>query len=101
MKNEELIINGLRVDMSPDTRIVLNFKSNLLGDVSKITSSNSQTIQLPKTIRNRMIFDHATTPARNSSFPYQRHPAEYIRNGVKIISDAYAVMLPNPKPTQA
>lgn len=93
MKNEELIINGLRVDMSPDTRIVLNFKSNLLGDVSKITSSNSQTIQLPKTIRNRMIFDHATTPARNSSFPYQRHPAEYIRNGVKIISDAYAVML--------
>ena len=93
MKNEELIINGLRVDMSPDTRIVLNFKSNLLGDVSKITSSNSQTIQLPKTIRNRMIFDHASTPARNSSFPYQRHPAEYIRNGVKIISDAYAVML--------
>lgn len=93
MKNEELIINGLRVDMSPDTRIVLNFKSNLLGDVSKITSSNSQTIQLPKTIRNRMIFDHASTPARNSSFPYQRHPVEYIRNGVKIISDAYAVML--------
>lgn len=93
MKTEELIIDGVRVDMSPDTRIVLNFKSNLLGDVSKITASNSQTIQLPKTIRNRMIFDHATTPARGSVFPYQRHAAEYIRNGVKIISDAYAVML--------
>ena len=93
MKTEELIIDGVRVDMSPDTRIVLNFKSNLLGDVSKITASNSQTIQLPKTIRNRMIFDHATTPARGSVFPYQRHNAEYVRNGVKIVSNAYAVML--------
>ena len=42
--NEELIIDGRRVDMSPDTRIVLNFKSNLLGDISKISASNSQTI---------------------------------------------------------
>lgn len=93
MKSEELIIDGVRVDMSPDTRIVLNFKSNLLGDISKITASNSQTISLPKTIRNRGIFDHATTPARNSAFPYQRHAAEYYKNGVKIISDANAVLL--------
>lgn len=93
MKSEELIIDGVRVDMSPDTRIVLNFKSNLLGDISKITASNSQTISLPKTIRNRGIFDHATTPARNSTFPYQRHAAEYYKNGVKIISDANAVLL--------
>lgn len=93
MKTEELLINGVRVDMSPDTRIVLNFKSNLLGDISKITASNSQTISLPKTIRNREIFDHATTPSYNSKFRYRRHAAEYYRNGVKIISGAYAVLL--------
>lgn len=93
MKTEELLIDGVRVDMSPDTRITLNFKSNLLNDISKITASNSQTINLPKTLRNRSVFDHATSPARNSAFPYQRHTAEYIRNGVKIISGAYAVML--------
>ena len=93
MKTEELIIDGFRVDMSPDTRIVLNFKSNLLGDISKITASNSQTISLPKTIRNREIFDHATAPAYPSTFRYRRHSAEYSRNGVKIISDAYAVLL--------
>ena len=91
--NEELIIDGRRVDMSPDTRIVLNFKSNLLGDVSKITASNSQTISLPKTTRNREIFDHATAPAYSSGFRYRKHAAEYSRNGVKIISDAYALLL--------
>lgn len=91
--NEELIIDGRRVDMSPDTRIVLNFKSNLLGDISKISASNSQTISLPKTTRNREIFDHATAPSYNSAFRYRKHAAEYSRNGVKIISDAYAVLL--------
>ncbi len=93
MKTEELLINGVRVDMSPDTRIVLNFKSNLLGDISKITASNSQTISLPKTTRNRELFDHATRPSYNSRFRYRRHRAEYYRNGVKIISDGYAVLL--------
>lgn len=93
MKTEELIIDGRRVDMSPDTRIVLNFKSNLLNDISKITASNSQTISLPKTIHNRDVFDHATAPSHNSTFYYSKHRAEYIRNGVKIISDATAVLL--------
>lgn len=93
MKTEELIIDGRRVDMSPDTRIVLNFKSNLLGDISKITASNSQTISLPKTIRNREIFDHATAPSYDSRFRYRKHAATYSRNGVKIISDATAVLL--------
>ena len=55
---EELYINGEAVDLKPDATTTLNYKSNLLGDISKITSSNSQTIQCPKTTRNRKIFDN-------------------------------------------
>ena len=57
---EELYINNKRVDMNADTKITLNFKSNILGDISKITSSNSQTISLPKTNHNRNMIDHLT-----------------------------------------
>lgn len=90
---EELIIDGRRVDMNADTKITLNFKSNLFGEISKITSSNSQTISLPKTNHNRNILDNPTSPSRPSDFPRRRHVAQYIRNGVVVIRDAYAVML--------
>ena len=60
---EELYINGEAVDLKPDATTTLNYKSNLLGDISKITSSNSQTIQCPKTTRNRKIFDNPGAPA--------------------------------------
>lgn len=90
---EELYINNQRVDMNADTKITLNFKSNLLGDISKITSSNSQTISLPKTNHNRNIFDDPTSPSRSSTFPRRKHPARYVKNGVTVIADAYAVLL--------
>ena len=90
---EELYINNKRVDMNADTKITLNFKSNILGDISKITSSNSQTISLPKTNHNRNIFDDPTSPSRSSSFPRRKHPARYVKNGVTVIADAYAVLL--------
>lgn len=90
---EELIIDGRRVDMNADTKITLNFKSNLFGEISKITSSNSQTILLPKTNHNRNILDNPTSPSRPSDFPRRRHTAQYIRNGVVVIRDAYAVIL--------
>ena len=35
---EELYINGEAVDLKPDAATTLNYKSNLLGDISKITS---------------------------------------------------------------
>lgn len=89
---QKLYINNELVDLSENTSITLNFKSNIFGDVSKITASNSQTINLPKTTRNRRIFDNASAPAYNSRFPYVRHTCRYEQNGVELIN-GYAVML--------
>ena len=36
---EGLYINGEAVDLKPDAATTLNYKSNLLGDISKITVS--------------------------------------------------------------
>jgi|GEM_PF-311056 hypothetical protein len=92
---EELHINEQPADTSVNTSMTLNFKSNIFGDLSKITASNSLTIKLPKTARNRVLLDNPTAPSYSSSFPYRRHPARYLRNGVEVIKTAYLVLLPS------
>lgn len=89
---EELIIRGESVDLSKETGITLNYRSNLFSDISKIDASYSYTIQLPKTTRNRYILDNPGAPAYNSSFRYKRFPAKYIRNGITILDDAYCML---------
>ena len=54
----ELYIDERRVDLSDDN-IALNYKSNLLSDITKIVSNNSYTIKLPKTSNNMALFGHA------------------------------------------
>lgn len=90
---EELYINGEAVDLKPDATTTLNYKSNLLGDISKITSSNSQTIQCPKTSRNRLIFDNPGAPAYVSDKRYKRYSARLVRNGIEVVQVGYAVLL--------
>lgn len=90
---EELYINGEAVDLKPDAATTLNYKSNLLGDISKITSSNSQTIQCPKTTRNRKIFDNPGAPAYMSDKRYKRYSARLVRNGIEVVRVGYAVLL--------
>ncbi|WP_418991867.1 hypothetical protein [Alistipes sp.] len=90
---EELYIDGQAVDLKPGAATTLNYKSNLLGDLSKITSSNSQTIQCPKTTRNRRIFDNPGAPAYVSGRRYKRYSARLERNGVEVVRVGYAVLL--------
>lgn len=58
---EELYINGEAVDLKPDAATTLNYKSNLLGDISKITSSNSRRF-MPEDNTHRKIFDNPGRP---------------------------------------
>lgn len=89
---EELIINGESVDLSGNSGITLNFRSNLFGDISKIQASFSYTVKLPKTTRNRAILDNPGAPAYRSNFRYRRYPVKYLRNGIMILDDAYCVL---------
>lgn len=88
---EELYIKGERVDLSDD-EITLNFKSNLLGDISKITASNSYTIKLPRTNKNIRLLDFPDVAGHESYMMRDYFNAEYYRNGVKLF-DAKAVLI--------
>lgn len=89
---QRLYINDELVDIAEGTKITLNYKSNIFGDISKITASNSQTVKLPKTTRNCRILDNPTAPAYNSRFRYKRHTCRYEQNGVELLR-GYAVLL--------
>lgn len=89
----ELFIDNKKVDLSPSTNINLTYKSNLLSELDKITSSYSYTIKLPKTKRNMELIEGCNIPSNNSSFAYLPHRARLLRDGIEIVRDAVVVLL--------
>lgn len=89
---EELYIikNGERVklDLNTPSGITLNFKSNIFGDLSKITCSYSYTFKLPLTLNNRLALDNADDIRASSKMTRKRLVAEFHQNGIKIFDDA-------------
>lgn len=89
---EELYIidNGkrLKVDLATPSGITLNFKSNIFGDLSKITCSYSYTFKLPLTANNRRVFDNADDIRCFSDKIRKRLKAEYIQNGIPLFKNA-------------
>lgn len=92
MTRDELYINNSKVDIGK-TDITLNYKSNLLTDISKIVSNNSYTIKLPKTAINLSLIKCSNIPSSVSKFPYLKHAGKVLRNGIEIIKDANVVLL--------
>ncbi len=87
---EEIYIKGEALDLG-DTSIALNFKSNLFGDASKITSSNSYTVSVPKTTKNTRLLNFPDVPAHSSYLKRDYFDCSYFRNGIKIF-DGKAVI---------
>lgn len=89
---EELYIidNGkrLKVDLATPSGITLNFKSNIFGDLSKITCSYTYTFKLPLTANNRRVFDNADDIRCVSNKIHRRLKAEYIQNGIPLFKNA-------------
>jgi DNA mismatch repair protein MutL len=50
MTDQQLYIDGVLMDLPESTDVVLDIKSNLFRDVTKMTSNYTYTIQLPRTI---------------------------------------------------
>lgn len=83
---EELYIikDGRRcqLDLNSPSGITLNFKSNLFGDLTKITASYSYTFKLPMSRRNREVLDMAEDIRCDASPMRERLYGEFIQNGI-------------------
>lgn len=89
---EELYIveNGKRfgIDLATPSGITLVYKSNIFGDLSKITCSYTYTFKLPLTANNRRIFDNADDIRCASNKIRKRLTAIYIQNGIPLFNNA-------------
>lgn len=91
---QELYIEGKRVDMFTDP-ITLDFRSNLFGDIDKITSSRSYTIELPATPNNDFIFNLSSMPISNG-IARRWYDATYCIDGIQIIRGRVALLSCKP-----
>lgn len=93
MTNDRLYIDGVLVDLGDNVDITLVVNSNLFRDLTQLTGNTSYTIRLPRTANNAAVFGMAGDVRSDTTFPTQYHTADYIRNGVPIITGGRAVLL--------
>lgn len=89
---DELYIDGTKVDMG-ESGVSLEYRSNILTDISKIVSNFSYTIKLPKTKNNLRLIECAHISSAVSSFPYLPHVGTLLRDGVQIVDGANVVLM--------
>lgn len=93
MTDQQLYIDGILMDMSEDSAITLDIKSNLFRDITKMTANTTYTINLPKTAHNMAVLEFAGKPSTSSKYPFIFHTARYFRNGLEIIHSGRASVL--------
>ena len=93
MTDQQLYIDGILMDMSEETAITLDIKSNLFRDITKMTANTTYTINLPKTAHNMAVLEFAGKPSTSSTYPYILHTARCFRNGLEIIRNGRASVL--------
>lgn len=89
----EIEVNGRLVDTYQDTAVTLSFNSSLLGDISSIKCSVSQTITLPRTETNDAIFSMAIYPSSDSKARGTYMPCALRVDGVSIFEDGQCHLL--------
>lgn len=87
----ELYINKRKVDLA--STINLKYVNNMLGDLSKLSNNYSYTINLPKTLNNLSIIEHANRVGTISNFPYIAHDVSLIADGVQIVKRGVCFLL--------
>ena len=80
--------NWYTLDIGSGNTLTLDYVSNLLSDVSKITSSRSFTVKLPRTRRNDTVLDLAVVPQHQSQRPYRYLPCRVYVDGIDVSGEA-------------
>lgn len=89
----ELIIEGQRIDLAPDTDITLEYASNLLDEPGKLNLTHSYTIKIPRTLRNARILQAPERPANEQGLVRRYLSARYYRNGIDLLGPARAYVI--------
>ena len=91
---DRLIIDNKEVEFGGEVGIYLTYRSNIMNpDISKILGNNSSTIKIPHTIHNASIIENAQMVTSDTRFPYIKHSADVLRDGIMLIQGATVILL--------
>lgn len=87
MINEELYINGVLVDLKGPSQIALTFQANNIAELQSRQQDFSNVFQLPKTPKNRSVFEFADNMNSSTLVPYRTLSVRYLIDGVDQVLD--------------
>lgn len=90
---KRILISGEELDLYYDNEINFNMKVNTLGDISNRNSSNSNSIEIPRTANNEQILGYVGVMGNTSDTPYTSLRCDYIVGGTYIVTNGYLQIL--------
>lgn len=95
ISTDTLYVEGVALDMTPNTRITFTYKSPLLTDITKQSANYSQTITIPRSLHNEQVLGlplSINAYGGGEVFRYKRREARVERDGI-IIAEGEAYLL--------
>ena len=88
-----ITINNEELDLYNKDEVNFNLRINTLGDISTRNSSYSNTINIPRTVKNQRILGYVGVAGNSSNTPYMVNSCSYLRDTTVIIADGFLRVL--------
>lgn len=88
----EIYLDGERLDVSEDTELTLEIKSNFFTDIGDVECNRTWTLTLPKTVRNMAAMELPDKMGTGSKWKHQYHDCEIRRGGIPIVQGGRATL---------
>lgn len=89
---ERIIVNGVDLELYPSKRVNLNLTISKFGEIGKRRSSYSNTISIPRTVKNQKVMEFAGMLGSQTSVPYTKTMVDYLISGATMIRQGYMVL---------
>lgn len=89
---DRLYIEEQEVDLTPETVISITLQVNDLGELVDRQANYTNQFKVPKTSRNRAIFESIELVTGVSTIPYRKLKAKVIKEGIEVVSKGYAIV---------
>ncbi|WP_312557905.1 hypothetical protein [Empedobacter brevis] len=89
---KELYLNNQLCELNQSDPIQYNFQVNDIGDVESRQTTFTNTISLPRTKRNTMIFEGLGLVGDTSILPYQKINASLFEDTIPVIYNGWAIV---------
>lgn len=88
----EIYLDGQLVDVSEDTELTMEIKSNFFTDIGNVECNRTWTLTLPKTVRNMAVMELPDKLGTGSRWRHNYHECEIRRGGIPIVTGGRATL---------